>query len=160
MNPTIFQPAWLASHELIREEEGESAEIRIIHPDVVAYSLDWVDLEVTRERFQVKTTATTETADPVRDLALGIFTILRHTPVRLVGINTEAHFKVTSEERWHAIGHTLAPDRYWTGLLEGAGVRSLVMEGVRTDEHRGWIRVSVEPSIRLKPGIFVAVNDH
>lgn len=121
MNPAIVQPAWLAAHQLIRSEEGESAEIRIIHPDVVSYSLEWVDVEVTRDRFQLKTTTTADAAEPVRDLGLGVFSILEHTPIRMVGINTDAHYKASSEERWHEIGHLLAPDRYWTDLLDSPG---------------------------------------
>jgi hypothetical protein len=160
MNPTILQPAWLSAHGLIREEEAESAEIRIIHPDIVAYSLEWADIEVTRERCQFKTTTTSEAAEPVRDLALGVFTILKHTPIRLIGLNSEAHHKVASEDRWHEIGHTLAPDAQWKGLLDRPGVRSLLMEGARTDDRVGWIRVTVEPSLRVQPGIYIAINDH
>lgn len=159
MNPTILQPAWLGAHELIREEEAESAVIRIVHPDVVSYSLDWVDIEVTRERCQLQTTTTAEAADPVRDLALGIFTILRHTPIRLVGINSDSHHK-QPEERWHEIGHTLAPDAHWKDLLDRPGMRSLLMEGGRTDDHVGWIRIAVEPSVKVMPGIYIGVNDH
>lgn len=160
MNPTIFQPAWLAAHKLIRDEEAEAAEIRIIHQDVVSYSLEWVDLEVTRDRCQLQTTSTAEAADPVRDLALGIFTILRHTPIRLVGINGAGHYRVPSEDRWHEIGHTLAPDARWKDLLDRPGMRSLVVQGARTDDHEGWIRVTVEPSVIVNPGIYIGINDH
>jgi len=160
MNPTIMQPAWLAAHDLIRGEEAEAAEIRIIHPDVVSYSLEWVDVEVMRERFQVKTSTTSDAAGPVRDLALGIFTILKHTPIRQVGINSEAHYKVQTVDRWNEIGHSLAPDAHWKELLDRPGVRTLLMEGARTDDHVGWVRVTVEPSLRVQPGIYIAINDH
>lgn len=160
MNPTIFQPSWLAAHELIREEEAESADIAIVHPDVVSYSLDWAVIEVSRERFQLGTTATAEAATPILDLAVGIFTILKHSPIKAMGINSDAHYKIESEDRWHEIGHTLAPDSYWTDVLERPGMRTLLMEGARTDDYKGWVRVTVEPSSRVHPGIYCAVNDH
>jgi hypothetical protein len=34
------------------------------------------------------------------------------------------------------------------------------MEGQRPDEFRGYIRVQVEPSIKIHPGVYVRVNDH
>ena len=50
-NPKIFQPAWFAAQELIRKEEAESAEIEVIHPEVVVFSLDWLRIQVTRNRW-------------------------------------------------------------------------------------------------------------
>ncbi len=56
LNPKIFQPAWFAAEKLIRKPEAEAAEIEIIHPEVVIFNLEWLRLEVTRERFSASTT--------------------------------------------------------------------------------------------------------
>ena len=55
-NPKIFQPAWFAVQGLIRQQEAEEANVEIIHPDVVSFSLEWLALQVTRERFAISTT--------------------------------------------------------------------------------------------------------
>ena len=54
-NPTIFTPAWFALHDLLPESAAESAELKIGHPQVTAFSYDWLRLEVTTERFIVET---------------------------------------------------------------------------------------------------------
>ena len=50
-NPTIFQPAWFAAQGFITDEEARTAAIGIIHPDVTAFELSWLKLQVDRERF-------------------------------------------------------------------------------------------------------------
>lgn len=160
-NPQIFQPAWFAAQGLIRKEEGESAKIQVIHPEIAAFSLDWAQLQVTHENF-VLDSSTTQQFSPalLRDLALGTFRLLPHTPVKMMGLNRSFHFPIESEALWHSIGHKLAPKEHWNGLLEKPGTRSLSVEGIRPDKHKGRILVKVEPSIQLHPGVFVHINDH
>jgi hypothetical protein len=158
-NPKIFQPAWFAAEGLIRKQEAEEANIEIIHPEVVSFALEWLRLQVTRERFFVSTTQEPY-YEVVRDLVLGTFSLLRHTPVHKMGINTDMHFRMGSEDTWHAFGHRLAPKDLWQGILDSPGMRSLTMEGGRLDGYKGYIRVKVEPSVRVHPGVYVNVNDH
>lgn len=159
-NPKIFQPLWFGSEELLRKREADGANIEIVHPEVVIFTLDWLRLEVTRERFSASTTL--EAYDEVvRDLVLGTFKLLRHTPLRKLGINREMHFMIASEDQWHKVGHTLAPKTTWEGLLENPGMRAVVMEEAkRRDGLKGYIRVYVEPSTKIYPGVFLRVNDH
>jgi hypothetical protein len=158
-NPSIFQPAWFAAEGLIAKEEAEEADLSIVHPEVVVFSAEWFSLEVTRERWHASSVQP-PFFDALRDLAVGAFTILHYTPVRMVGLNRDWHFQAESEEDWHAIGHRLAPMLPWEGILTNPGMRSLTMEGVRPDAHRGFVRVKVEPSLTVKHGIYVSVNDH
>jgi hypothetical protein len=158
-NPKIFQPAWSAAEGLIRKQEAEEANVEIIHPEVVSFALEWLTLQVTRERF-FASTSQEPYYEVVRDLVLGTFRLLRHTPVHKMGINTDMHFRMGSEEAWHAFGHRLAPKDLWQGILENPGMRSLTMEGRRPDGCKGYIRVKVEPSVRVHPGVYVNVNDH
>ena len=118
-------------------------------------------LEVTLDRLSARTTQI-QHLDTLRGLVLGTFSLLRHTPVTQMGINRQAHFRSASEEEWHKLGHHLAPQEPWTGLLEKPGMRRLQMQGQRTDEYRGRITVVVEPSLRVKPGfgVYFEVNDH
>jgi len=116
-NPTIFQPEWFAAEDLIRKRESEDAKIEIIHPEIVVIIFDWGRLEVTRDRFVLSTKQ-----DPyyeiLRDLVIGTFRLLRHTPIKMVGINTEMHFRMRSIKEWHDFGHLLAPKEIWKGILE------------------------------------------
>jgi hypothetical protein len=116
-------------------------------------------LQVTRERFVVST-AQQPYYKVIRDLVLGAFKLLQHTPLHKLGINTDMHLRMDSEESWHAFGHRLAPKELWQGILKTPGIRSLTMEGQRPDEFRGYIRVQVEPSARIHPGVYFQVNDH
>jgi len=158
-NPRIFQPAWFAAENLIREEEEQAAKIELIHRQVAIFSLDWLHLQVTDEQFIVTTTQSSF-YEPLRDLVLGTFRLLRHTPIRMMGLNRDCHFRMPSEEAYHGLGHRLTPKEPWAGILKEPGMRSLTMEGVRPDNLKGYIRVRVEPSVRVHPGVFINVNDH
>lgn len=158
-NPKIFQPAWFSAEGLIRDKEAEKAEIEIIHSDVVSFTLDWLRFQVTPERLLAATTQEPY-YEPLRDLILGTFSLLRHTPIDKMGINREMHFRLSSEESWHTFGHRLAPKTIWNGILHEPGMRSLTMEGKRQDDYKGCIRAQVEPSVRVHPGVYIKVNDH
>jgi hypothetical protein len=158
-NPKIFQPAWFAAEGLIRKQEAEQATINIVHPEVVSFTLEWLELQVTRERFAISTPQEPY-YEIVRDLVLGTFNLLRHTPLHKLGINTDMHFRMHSQEAWHAFGHRLAPKELWQGILDAPGMRSLTMESRRPDGFKGYIRVQVEPSAKVDPGVYLQVNDH
>lgn len=85
-NPRIFQPAWLAQHALIRNEEAERATGVVFSEDIAVFTCDWLSIHVTKDRF----TAATENAEHVntlRDLVLGTFSLLEHTPFNKMGLN-------------------------------------------------------------------------
>lgn len=159
-NPSIFHPVWFASENLIRAGEADTAKIEIIHPDIAIFDMEGFRIEVNQTRFSISTTQ-----EPyfvvIRDLTLGTFGILKHTPITMLGINFLAHFKIDSEEKWHEVGHILAPKPPWGDALDSPGLRSLTMqEDRRRDGQAGYIRVKVEPSAKINPGIFVDINDH
>jgi hypothetical protein len=164
-NPSIFQPAWLASHHLVRPEEAESATIEVIHPELSAFTTSWFTLQVQKDRFTVQTSDIGRQA-PLRDLVLGIFQLLEHTPFDKMGINRHMHFGVPTVETWHAFGDFLAPKEPWRGILENPGLRSLRMSGAvavetsKFGEVKAVVNVRAEPSLRVPHGIFIEVNQH
>ncbi len=87
-NPKIFQPIWFSTEELLQKQEAEKANIEIIHPDVTIFSLDWLRVTVTPERFSAETTQESY-YEAVRDLIIGTFSLLRHTPITKMGINID-----------------------------------------------------------------------
>lgn len=157
-NPAIFHPLWFKINQLIRPEEADAAKLEVTHPAVSIFSLEWFKLQVEMERFVVETTDKANFG-PISDLVLGTFSILDHTPVRALGINRMMHFKMESIEEWHAFGHMLAPKDVWHGIMERPGLRSLTMDDPR-DDPTSYIRVRIEPSNRVDPGIFIEVNNH
>lgn len=158
-NPKIFHPAWFAAEKLIGEKERDEAKVEILHSDIAIFSLEWLRIEVTSGRFLVA--ATQEPYyEVVRDLVLGTFTLLHHTPLRNLGLNWEAHYQLESEEVWHGAGHRLAPKELWSGILEKPGMKSVVMQGMRTDGLNGALNVKIEPSVKAHPGLLIDINDH
>jgi len=157
-NPAIFQPRWLGAQQLIRAEEAENAKITIIQAQVADFSTEWFQLQVLQQRFTVFTTDPRQYG-PLRDLAVGMFAILAHTPVSLVGINRHFHFTTPSVDVWHKIGHRLAPKEPWHEIITGPGLRSLLMEGRRDETSQGILRIKIEPSLKIKHGIYVEVNE-
>jgi len=158
-NAAIFHPSWLAAEDLIRPQEAEAAKIEIVSPRVAVFTTEWLQLSVFGDRFQAGTVQEAY-YEALRDLVVGVFTLLNHTPLRLMGINRHFHYRLESEEAWHGVGHRLAPKEDWKEALTNPGMRSLTMEGKRPDNFDGYIRVKVEPSTRVQFGVYVEVNDH
>jgi hypothetical protein len=158
-NPPIFQPAWLAAQKLLRPEDAEAAVVEVIHPQVARFTAEWVMLEVSQNRFSAETTdpACYET---LRDLVTGIFTVLEHTPFSQMGFNSTMHFALQTVERWHSLGHLLAPKEPWSAILEKPGTRSLTVQGKRAGAASERVSITVEPSLRVSHGAFINVNEH
>lgn len=158
-NPTIFQPVWFSNEGLLQKTEVEDVTIDVVHPDIVSFSLPWLNVKITRETFTVETYQVPY-FEVIRDLVLGTFTLLRYTPIKLMGINFSKHIEVGSDEEWHSAGHKLAPKELWDDILVNPGMRTLSMEGARDDELKGLVLVQIEPSRQIRPGIFILVNEH
>lgn len=157
-NPSIFQPRWLGAQQLIRPEEAENAKITTIQAEVADFSTEWFQLQVLQTRLAILSPDPRQYG-PLRDLVAGMFAILPHTPITAVGFNRTFHFKIPSVEAWHEIGHTLAPKGPWGTIMKEPGLRSMLMEGRRERGMRSIVRIKVEPSIMVSPGLFVDFNE-
>ncbi len=168
-NPAIFQPAWFASHGILGEKESEAADVQIIHSAVSQFKLDWLRIQVERERFICEVLSSP--LDRSFDVILKTFKEnLIHTPIYQMGINLNISYKVPDRKHLDDIGDILAPKTPWgewgKTLLDDSGKRSgglksMTMEqSERDDGHKGFIRVKVEPSIEFNLGIEAQVNDH
>ena len=164
-NPAIFNPDWLAARSLIRGEEAAAATITAISPDLAVFSMKWLELEVTRDRFMA------HTSDPsnfptLKEVVEGIYRLLEHTPIRQMGLNTDRHFRMANVNDWHGLGDRLAPKPPWRDVLKGVrpeglpGLKSVVVEGIREGSGSKFLNVTVEPSTRVVPGVYIATNEH
>lgn len=170
-NPAILTPAWFAMHELLPSRVAESATLTAAHPDVTAFSADWLQLHVTKDQFW----SYTAQSPYVRlcDLALRVFgECLHHTPLEALGINRQVHFRVRNMAERDLIGRTLAPVTPWGSWSDALGISgdhggpsSLTMTQVSPDGRPKGdrINVTVEPSILVNhghTGVYVGVNNH
>ena len=170
-NPAIFTPAWFTLHNLLPKGTEEGAQLQVAHQQLTAFSIDWLRLEVTPDRFRAETSQ----APHVRllDLILRVFKeTLPETPLMAFGINRDVHFQVQSLTARDRIGRTLAPVEPWGPWKDAlglngtqGGITSLTMSQI--DPHGrpkgGNINVKVEPSNRIGlggTGVYVGVNDH
>jgi hypothetical protein len=157
-NPTIFQPRWLGAQGLIRPEEAENAKITLIQSEVADFSTEWFQLQVLQNRFQLFCHDPRQYA-PLRDLAAAVFATLPHTPVTTLGLTRIFHFKTPSVDSWHAIGHLLAPKEWWNEIMEAPGLLSMRIQGQRKKADGGVLRIKVEPSAKVKFGVFIEVSE-
>lgn len=159
LNPAIFHPSWFAAHNLLRPEEADAATINIVHQDVASFKTEWLEVNIVRERFQISTVQESY-YEALRDMTVGVLGLLSHTPIRFMGVNRDFHFDLGSEDPWNRLGHRLVPKEDWNGLLGSPGMQNLIVQGVRPDDLKGYLRVTVQPSAQIKYGVFIAVNDH
>ena len=170
-NPAIFTPAWFALHEILPRGVAENADLQVAHSQVTAFSTEWLQLQVTSDRFLAETLQ-----DPhvrVRDFVIRVFgELLSHTPVTALGINRDVHFRAPNAAARDRVGRMLAPVEPWgayADLLQLGGDQSgMVSLSMRQSQPEGrpqggQINVKVEPSGRIgdgRLGIYVQVNDH
>ena len=170
-NPAIFTPAWFSSCEVLPKNVAENADLQYASNQLVAFSAEWLQLQVTPEVFHAETLQ-----DPnvrVRDFVLRVFReLLPHTPIQAFGINRIVHFRAASAAARDQVGSVLAPVNPWresATLLElGGHLSGMVSLKMRQSEPEGrprggQVNVTVEPSNRLgdgRMGIYVQVNDH
>lgn len=158
-NPAIFHPAWFSAQNLISSREANAATVDLVHAEASSFQTDWMQIQVLRDRFLVKTSQEPY-YEVLRDLVVGTFGLLNHTPVKMMGINRDFHFRLESEKAWHTLGDYLAPKNEWNGLLNMPGLRGLSMQGKRPDKFTGHILVRVDPLPEPNFGVHVQVNDH
>ena len=170
-NPAIFTPAWFALHEVLPRRAAESAELQVADNQQLDFSTEWLQVQVTPDRFQAATQQ-----DPhvrLRDFVIRVFKeLLYHTPVRAFGINRDIHFRAPDAAARDRVGRILAPVEPWSKCAElpqlDGDQNGMVSLSMRHSEPEGrppggFINVKVEPSVRIddrRLGIYVQVNDH
>lgn len=159
-NPVIIQPFWLAHKNLIREEEGANAKVDVIHNELVKFELDWLKIQVTKARLELRTTQEPY-FEPLKDLAIGIIKILNETPLDSFGLNHIRHYILESDKQYYDFGNKIAPLSNWNSIMKDP--RLLALELLMNKPENGSIRIRVQPSDSLKNtknAIMTNINDH
>jgi hypothetical protein len=166
-NPAIFQPQWFVRQNLLPEAEAETAKNLVLLAQQAAQVCDFETerfrIQVTTDRFMVMSKAAANPI-PIRDLLLGTFFILEHTPATAVGLNRHMHFHLDTVEDWHQLGDRLAPKDGWKGILRGGrpGMRSLLIQSSLDGSENPaapQLFVKVEPSTQVKQGAYFETNE-
>ena len=159
-NPIIIQPSWLVYKGLIQETEGETVKLEVIHPEISKFSFDWANIEITKQRFQIKTTNASH-FEVIKDLAISIFKILKNTPLKKIGINHSFHYQLTPEQ-YYQLGKKLAPFNNWSNVLKNPKLMHIEMqEFPREDSAKGYYRINLIPSNLISNnGVNITTNDH
>ncbi len=157
--PGVFSPGWLQSKSLITEAEAEGARVEVIIDELAAFTIGTLSFRVEVNRCTVSSSLATE-FERLKDVVVNMFRLLRETPVGAMGVNRSFHFRSATEKEWHHLGDVLVPKTPWAACLEKPGLRSVCVEGKRPDDHKGYVRVQLEPSNKVTPGVFVNINDH
>jgi hypothetical protein len=159
-NPAIFHPEWFSRNGLLPQGEVDNAELQVVHPQMSQFETERFSFQITTERF-VGMTKPNTIAGPLRDLVLGTFYILEHTPVQAIGLNCVLHFKMGTEDAWHRLGDKLAPKDPWNSVLEGRpGMRNLDILTQRESPKGSSMMVRIQPSLLIRPGVYFEINSH
>jgi hypothetical protein len=160
-NAKIFQPAWLSAEKLLPDSEAKAASNLLVSEEVTRFELPWLYFYVTPSQFAISSTQESH-FEMLRDLAVGMFRLLRHTPIKQLGINFDRHYRFEDESKWNNFGHALAPKDVWRKFMTDPGLNrmTVVDKAPRKDGWPGVTRVEVASSIRVKQGIYILVNNH
>ena len=163
-DPAILHPQWFAKQGLLRGSEADDAKVDMVSSALTVVRFAWFTLEVMDSRFVARTT------DPAQNHALqecvsGIFALLEFTPVVAMGLNSDRHVRAPKEDVWTALEERLAPRDLWADVLPGpregtCALQSLSVTGARPDSPAERLDVTMQPSRKYRPGLFVATNEH
>lgn len=161
LNPAIFQPEWLRNHGLISEPDSESTNINVIHPEITIFDLPWARIDVRQDRFTLRG-KDAAFFPMIRDLSVGIFQLLEHSPVNGVGVNSILTYTTNDTKEWHRIGDALVPKEKWACHLKGhIGMTRVSISAERDDDLPGNVNITVAPVVRTgEIGVIVDINNH
>lgn len=160
LRPVVISPAWLRERDLIGDSQLQQANIELLIPNEASiFQAGWLRVLANPQSLEIQTTQEAE-FERLRDVMLGILRERVDSPIAMMGINRQVHFKITDVDLWHSVGDQLVNNELWEGVLHLSGMRSVTYWGARSDGYGGRIQVQVEPSYQFPPGVFVAYNDH
>jgi hypothetical protein len=158
--PGLITPRWLHSVNLVGSAELDAAEYALYVPEqAIRFQAQWLSCVAQQDLLQLSTSDERE-FERLRDVAVGILHELDETPLSVLGINRNVHFAVPDNAAYHSVGDSVTDKKMWDGILVLPGMRTCTISGVRPDEYAGRVDVRVEPSGLVRPGVFVACNDH
>src|SRR5262249_39807895 len=96
---------------------------------------------------------------PLRDLVVGIFAVLEHTPFEQMGLNYFVHEAIDQLE-WSRIQQHVFKRLPFETVLSTTSLQSLAVEGNHDEAPGARLQIKIEPSVQIVPGVFTATNEH
>jgi hypothetical protein len=141
LNPGIIHPQWFARHDLLHWKEADDATVEISADDYTLFRTRDFTTEVSRRSLTIATY--NQAFEPqLRDLFIGTFRLLVHTPLRELSVSRFTHWRINplvqQKEppvawakfmrltRWQEVLHSPTPVGIAVKGVTGAGVESLV----------------------------------
>lgn len=156
-NPAILHPAWFGKFDLIKPAEVQNAKIEVVHPEITEFSTDWFGFDVTQDRLNLRSEQEAY-FEPLRDLIVGTFRLLTHTPLRSLSLGNHYHFTYDDPKASSRVLHRLVPLTFWNEEIGNASLHTLKLTFPRKDERSGGVVYTVEPSRVLANGLFVSTD--
>ncbi len=160
-SPKALQPLELRRLGVLSDADLLNVEFDHLFEDLMSFRLPWMQATFEAERLVVGTDPSNPKPEAIRDFVVSLLRSIEKLGVKAVGINRDLHFPVSDEGVWHRVGHKLAPkEGLWDRVVDTPGMEAISVSGLRRDGRLGKVTIRVEPSRRLKFGIYVNVNDH
>jgi hypothetical protein len=166
-NPPLLSLDWFVANKLIGEGDAAAARARsdyVVTRQISRFQTDFAVVQAVETQLSIGSAGPVTPA--LADLAISVFELLPHTPVTAIGLNFIAHYKVAEANTYHRFGDALAPKDIWNVIFPGkacglANLTILVQDGAR-DETPGPNNkhVTIQPSSKVKPGIYFDINNH
>ena len=161
-SPPQFSPDWLQSEGLIRKEDVD------VKKTLIAY--EFSEFVIPGIVFRVdKNSLRIEAYDEryfefVKDLVIGIFSILDRTPVRCFGINYEYHFQTETEKGLDKLRDMfVAPRKIWEQNLKSPielRDATILIKNKFSSKKEDYIGITLSGSNELSSGVRVFVNNY
>ena len=156
-NPSIFQPLWLSSNDLMPAEEIAEADITLVSKKISLFEAGGMRIHAEDDRLVIST-SDSSCIPSLRDLAYGVLSLLSHTPVRAIGLNLDSTATVNSADAWNAIGDRLAPKNHWSEILKNSRMREVIIDGKRDKYPHARVSFRVRPA--GEKSLVISVNQH
>lgn len=145
-NPVIITPYWLSSKSIIRETEADTAKVEIIHSDITRFETDWLIVEASKNRIDF-TTKRESHFSALKDLVVSVFTLLKETPIKAIGINHLCHYSFRDIIEYENFGYWLSPAKELAEILNKPKLNLIqFIETTGEKKEDGRIQLAIAPS--------------
>jgi len=169
-NPAMFSVDMLKENGLLGAEDADLARDQgsyVLTRQVNTLETEWARLQVLENQLLIMSKGALSPA--VRDIAVGILSLLSYTNISAVGLNFFGHYKMSSRADYHRVGDVFAPKTIWNDIFPtenhntGMETLTVVVQPARREENAvmGNVKqITLQPSKLIPDGLFLSCNDH
>jgi len=96
----------------------------------------------------------------LKDIVIGTFSILEHTPINRLGINRHFYCRYEDVQKRGDFEKQMLSNRPWDNFLSSPELESIKIRGKRTDKHKGSTLLTIEPLTDDPEIVVFSLNDH